>query len=109
MTEVSKQPAPPDRIWLQWEGADSEDILPSQCDIEPLLGDVTWCKDRQFDTDVEYVRAAADSTELREAANGALELINTLMAEAIMDDTDLDPGEFAKLAALRGVLDRREK
>lgn len=44
---------PPKRIYLQWEGQDKRDRTPSLVDMSP---EVTWCTDRQFDTDVVYVR-----------------------------------------------------
>lgn len=43
--------APPARIWLQWHG----DQKPEDCDGEP--SEVTWCQDRMFVADVQYVRA----------------------------------------------------
>jgi hypothetical protein len=43
--------ASPVRIFLQWNG----DAEPG--DTEPCLQEVTWCKDRIFLHDVEYVRA----------------------------------------------------
>lgn len=44
---------PPDRIWLQWHGADKDDLTPEELEMR---GEVTWCSDKMFDTDVEYVR-----------------------------------------------------
>lgn len=34
---------PPKRIWLQFYDEDGE-----------VTDDITWCEDRQFETDVEY-------------------------------------------------------
>jgi len=42
----------PKRIWLQWDGSADEDEVG-----EPYPPEVTWCQDRVFDRDVEYVRA----------------------------------------------------
>ena len=50
---------PPDTIYLQWVGADKDDLTPAELEMQPSPGDVTWCSDRMFDTDVEYVRVTA--------------------------------------------------
>jgi hypothetical protein len=47
---MSKPFEPPERIWLQTHD-DHGDLN------DPLDGTVTWCADRQNETDVEYVRA----------------------------------------------------
>lgn len=58
-----KEVTPPTTIYLQWHG-DSEDIdEPIQ---EDAIGEVTWCRDRIYDGDIEYVRADA----VREALEG---------------------------------------
>jgi hypothetical protein len=56
---------PPRRIYLQWVGVDADDATPEELATQPGRGDVTWCSDKQFDTDVEYVRADV----LREGRN----------------------------------------
>lgn len=45
---------PPKEIYLQWEGVDKSEIniLPS---ADPDRGDITWCQDKIFDTDIRYV------------------------------------------------------
>jgi hypothetical protein len=44
--------SPPNTLWLQYHG-DSD-----PCDDAPVDdGDVTWCRDKIFAADVEYVRA----------------------------------------------------
>lgn len=48
--EVSE---PPERIWLQWYGEDAPLTDP---DAPVDLGEVCWCQDSVFDTDIEYVR-----------------------------------------------------
>lgn len=50
---ASKPDSAPERIFLQWSGTDEP---PSPNDCAPRPGDVTWCVDRQFDSDIEYVR-----------------------------------------------------
>ena len=51
-------------IWLQYKGHDSDD---PECDDDDCEQDeITWCQSRQFDTDVEYVRADI-SDELRKS------------------------------------------
>lgn len=40
---------PPQRIWLQVGEIDED------CEFDELSeGDVTWCGEKQFDTDIEY-------------------------------------------------------
>jgi hypothetical protein len=52
----------PARIFLQWNGDQEPDPT-----TPPCLSEVTWCKDRVFGHDVEYVRASTspvrDSTD----------------------------------------------
>lgn len=43
----------PDRIYLQWFGNDDEKPDESAAIDE---GDVCWCSDRIWDSDIEYVR-----------------------------------------------------
>ena len=52
MTSNTFQNSPPKRIWLQWWG----DIDPDK-DSQPFdTGDgITWCKDKIFNTDIEYI------------------------------------------------------
>jgi hypothetical protein len=52
MTDKAKRH---ERVWLQYQGHDADD--PDCDDSECEQDEVTWCQDRQFDTDVEYVRA----------------------------------------------------
>jgi len=44
----------PELIYLQWYGDVPEGMDTS--DLEPDEGDVSWCLDRVFDADFEYVR-----------------------------------------------------
>ncbi len=48
---------PPEIIYLQWVGADKDDVTAEELAMRPSPGDVTWCSDKMFDTDVKYVRA----------------------------------------------------
>jgi hypothetical protein len=57
MSEPKEKATPPQRIYLQWVGTDAADATPEELAIQPGRGDVTWCSDKQFDTDVEYIRA----------------------------------------------------
>lgn len=45
----------PKRIYLQLYGADKEDLTPEE--FKEHAGEMTWCTDRIYDTDVEYVLA----------------------------------------------------
>lgn len=58
---------PPDRIYLQYYGADFGELTDDEMNTEPSAGDVCWCADKIYDTDVEYVRA----DKLRELAKAA--------------------------------------
>lgn len=56
----------PDRIFLQWHGDGEPDEHGTVCEEE-----VSWCKTKIFDHDIEYVRAALSEpqpieTQLRE-------------------------------------------
>jgi hypothetical protein len=42
---------PPDKLYLQWHGDSDPDDSAPVCETE-----VTWCRDRCFGSDVEYVR-----------------------------------------------------
>jgi len=60
----------PEFIWLQY-GEIEQDCTHAEC---YRLGDVTWCEDAQFDSDVRYVRAdiykaQADELDRLRAAN----------------------------------------
>lgn len=48
---------PPDEIYLQFYGEGQPE------DSTPVNGEVTWCEDRVFDSDVRYVLAKAEATE----------------------------------------------
>lgn len=56
----------PERIWLQWHG----DADPEIEDGEVSEGDVSWCRDKIFTHDIEYIRAdlADAALKAREAA-----------------------------------------
>jgi hypothetical protein len=57
---------PPDTIWLQYHGDGDPDIDVELVDPQ----DVTWCEDKQYEHDIEYIRRdriAADAYVLREA------------------------------------------
>lgn len=45
---------PPDRIWLQFIGADKSDLTKEG--LFQRAPEITWCQDKIFDTDIEYVR-----------------------------------------------------
>lgn len=46
----------PDEIYLQWHGADKSELRPDELASDPDMdADVTWCRDKIFDTDVRYV------------------------------------------------------
>lgn len=51
MSAESSLDIPPEKIWLQWHGdADGSESGPV------AESEVTWCRDKVFDRDVEYVR-----------------------------------------------------
>jgi hypothetical protein len=65
---------PPDKIYLQFHGSGDAD---DEADVSP--GDVTWCQDRVFDSDIEYTRTPAtehsSAVPDREAVERAAERI----------------------------------
>lgn len=89
---------PPKRIYLQWEGTDDP---PSPNDCEPKAGDITWCQDRQFESDIEYVAAA-----------GLRDLVGEL-AEVLEDNAETLHHEWCAptscICGLTELLDRAEK
>ena len=48
----------PEKIYLQVCG-DCEDNDCKNCKFEDLEGNITWCKDKIFDKDIEYTRTDA--------------------------------------------------
>lgn len=48
----------PEKIYLQVCG-DCEDNDCKNCKFEDLEGNITWCKDKIFDKDIEYTRIDA--------------------------------------------------
>ena len=44
----------PDRIYIQWYGEGHPDEF--NADFELPCDEITWCKDKIFDHDIEYVR-----------------------------------------------------
>lgn len=61
----------PRHIWLQWYGMDRTD--PDYTPEEGGAGDVTYCLDRIYDTDLKYVRCDGPEFEaLIERARAAL-------------------------------------
>ena len=51
--QVSNNP-PPNIIWLQWDG-DAE--TPEPCTDDPDDRDVTWCRERVFNRDIQFERS----------------------------------------------------
>lgn len=47
----------PKVIYLQWYGVDREDLTAQDLEEQAAKGELTWCSDKKFDTDVKYVRA----------------------------------------------------
>lgn len=57
-----KPPQPPKVIYLQWIGVNKDELTRAEIEAAKLgndtsHGDVTWCADKQYDTDIKYVRA----------------------------------------------------
>lgn len=65
----------PERIWLQH----SEDGYPVP-HYKVETDEITWCEDKQYDSDVEYVRADLLSQQV-EAANAARPVVREIDAE----------------------------
>lgn len=63
MTDKTPAQLVPDRIWLQWHG----DADPEYEMGEVSEGDVSWCRDKIFQYDVEYVRADLAGPSLNQA------------------------------------------
>ena len=56
----------PEKIYLQVCG-DCQDNECDNCKFEDLEDNVTWCKDKIFDKDVEYIRTDAFIKKAKEA------------------------------------------
>ncbi len=73
-SEGRKLARPPKVIYLQWCGADKGDVSAEELATPPPPGEVTWCADKQFDTDEKYVLAGSleqERDELRTALQHA--------------------------------------
>jgi len=100
----------PDRIWLVYGELEYNDTHAALC----RDGEVTWCEDKQYPSDVEYVRAdiAADALEELTAENKRLSVqltkvnarcdhLGIRLGEVIRErdemrtDTDLTTGSLA--------------
>jgi hypothetical protein len=67
---------PPQRIWLQWHGADEADMTEAEKQIVPT--EVCWCSDKIFDTDVEYVIARHEAPAVTPTATDLAMRFHTL-------------------------------
>lgn len=57
---------PPSKIYLQFYGADKFDLKAWAFWEKPEPAEeITWCQDRIFDTDIEYVRASRTKRKKR--------------------------------------------
>ena len=80
----------PRKIYLQWWGADRDELTDEEFNepVDPVDGEVTWCRDKINDTDLEYV--LADSSALREAATPpywTLKLLSDLFENCDLGNT----------------------
>lgn len=66
-TNPDTEKAPPDRLWLQWHG-DADPELETGGEVSE--GDVTWCRDKIFEHDIEYTRTSLSSTAARDDERG---------------------------------------
>ena len=68
MTNTNKSYQPPSvplNLWLQWFGDSDDTETPPPPGVEEQ-GDISWCRDKIFDSDIEYVHA----DEIRRALMG---------------------------------------
>lgn len=56
----------PERIFLQWHG-DANRWEREDADFSPDHADVTWCADKVFEHDIEYIRADAAEARVNKA------------------------------------------
>lgn len=91
----------PDEIWLVY--GDLSDLVEDTSHAECCRsGEVTWCEDQQFSTDVRYVRA--------DLAAAACTLAAANYTETVSADPGTQDGEAARLrAALVEVRDRLKR
>jgi hypothetical protein len=102
MNKVMKANAP-EKIYLQVCG----DCQDNECDIcrfEDLEDNVTWCKDKIFDKDVEYIRADALKQEWK-PSEGQLECLGYAIEKAEKDWSPLTNNRiYLTLKALKEQL-----
>lgn len=90
---------PPRTIYIQWHGDGDPD------DGDVSIGDVTWCKDRIFDNDVEYIRAdVVEQIRLRERERTA-NMAADLACEAGLDGVSLKAAILREMAQEYGNSD----
>ena len=89
MSKAPKVTGSPDRIWLVYGELEHDDTH-QEC---YLHGEVTWCQDKQFDGDVEYVR----SDKLNDFRALADSLAQVALYACELDDDELKH-ELADLA-----------
>lgn len=74
MAIETEQNTHPNPLWLQWYGDGDPEI-----DGEPEGdNDVTWCRDKIFDRDVEYVPATRIDTAVEDFRSRAVEAVRAL-------------------------------
>lgn len=91
----------PDRIYLQWHGDADPADYPNGPD--PSLDDVTWCADKIYEHDIEYV-PANEVTRLRDE----LAELHPLLCRAFqwMNNVPTDEQLDAQVPALGGLTGR---
>ncbi len=65
----------PTTIYLQWYGEGG----PNDGEVFPSKGDVTWCHDKIFDHDIEFVAAPTVPDEVVELLKRSYALIDAMM------------------------------
>jgi hypothetical protein len=55
-------PKPPAKLYLQWLGADRDELTPEELSEPCSLSEMTWCQHKIHDTDVEYALAEPSPT-----------------------------------------------
>jgi hypothetical protein len=103
VTIEAAESQPPDRIWLQWYGNADPEFETGEINVD----DVSWCLDKIFEHDIEYVRAnqpqsdqpSVESTlaELREMFPG--KFIRVHRSETIQYDEKDDKTNFTEREA----------
>jgi hypothetical protein len=79
----------PQRIYLQWFGEDGDcgDGMDCSCLTQEMidLGCVTWCADKQWDSDVEYIRLDIHQAQVAELEAANVDLLRQIKSMEYMN------------------------